>query len=127
VIAKVGQASRLPERLWLEGWQLGGKVFLRHAISSVELLRTIESSFNLMSTPNQAPAPNRRVGFPFTTLFQLHCRFCAQAASSAAVGEARRCGAAMLDKPSKVHVSVSEALEGEVLLALNRVGGVHSS
>jgi translation elongation factor EF-G len=30
----------------------------------------------------------------------------------------------MLDKPTKIHVSVSDALEGEVLLALNRVGGV---
>ena len=30
----------------------------------------------------------------------------------------------MLDKPTKIHVSVSDALEVEVLLALNRAGGV---
>lgn len=38
----------------------------------------------------QSPPTNRRPRFPFMNLFQFHHYFCAQPASSAAVGEARR-------------------------------------
>ncbi len=47
---------------------------------------------------NEAPAPNRRLPFPFTSLNGFDHHFCAPPASPAAVGEAQRYAASIVHR-----------------------------
>jgi len=47
--------------------------------------------------PNQAPAPNRRLHFPFGSFGEFECVVCAPPACPAAVGEAQRWASSFVD------------------------------